>query len=60
MACRLVGQAIFWTNVRILLIEPLETTFSEILIDINAFLYKKMHLKSRLQNGCHFVSASMI
>ena len=37
-------QAIIWTNAGILLIEPLETNFSEILIRIQAFSFKKMHL----------------
>ena len=44
MACRLVG-AIIWTNGGILLIEPLGTNFSDILIEIHAFSFKKMHLK---------------
>ena len=38
-------QAIIWTNARVLLIRPLGTNFSEILIKINTFLFKKMHLK---------------
>ena len=38
-------QAIIWTNVGILLIEPLGTNFSEILIEIITFSVKKMHLK---------------
>ena len=38
-------KAIIWTNARILLIGPLETNVSEILIKIYAFSYKKMHLK---------------
>ena len=38
-------QAIVWTNVRILLIGPLGTNSSEILIEIHAFSFKKMHLK---------------
>ena len=38
-------QAIIWTNAGILLIEPLGTNFSEILIEINTFSCKKMHLK---------------
>ena len=38
-------QAIIWTNARILLIGPLKTTVSEILIEIHSFLFKKMHLK---------------
>ena len=52
-------QAIIWTNARILLIEPLGTNFSEILIEILTFSFKKMHLKCRLENGGHLVSASM-
>ena len=39
-------QAITWTNAGILLIEPLETNFSEILIKIHTFSFKKMHLKT--------------
>ena len=38
-------QAIIWTNAGILLIGPLWTNFSEILIDIPTFSFKKMHLK---------------
>ena len=38
-------QAIFWTNVGILSIEPLETNFSEIVIKIRAVLFKKRHMK---------------
>ena len=38
-------QAIIWTNAGILLIEPLGTNFSEILIGIPTFSFKKMHLK---------------
>ena len=38
-------QAIIWTNDGILLIEPLGTKFSEILIEIRTFSCKKMHLK---------------
>ena len=38
-------QAITWTNAEILLIGPLGTNFSEILIEIYTFWYKKMHLK---------------
>ena len=33
-------QAIIWTNAGILLIEPLGTNFSEILIAINIFSFK--------------------
>ena len=38
-------QAIVWTNAGILLIGPLWTNFSEILIAIHTFSFKKMHLK---------------
>ena len=38
-------QAIIKTNAGILLIWPLGTNFSEILIEINTFSFKKMHLK---------------
>ena len=38
-------QAIIWTNAGILLIGPLRTNFSEILIKFPAFSFKKMHLK---------------
>ena len=52
-------QAIIWTNGGILLIGPLGTNFSEILIEINTFSFKKMHLKMSSGNGGHLVSASM-
>ena len=38
-------QAIIWTNAGILFIGPLGTNFSEILIEIHTFSFKKMHLK---------------
>ena len=38
-------QAIVWINAGILLIEPLGTIFSEILIKIHTCSFKKMHLK---------------
>ena len=38
-------QAIIWTNAGILLIEPLGTNFSEILIEVLKISFKKMHLK---------------
>ena len=38
-------QAIIWTNAGILLIKPLGTNFSEILIEIHTFSFKKIHLK---------------
>ena len=38
-------QAIIWTNAGILLIGPLGTNVSEILIIIHKFSFKKIHLK---------------
>ena len=38
-------QAIFWTNTALLLIGPLGTNFSEILIEILTFSFKKRRLK---------------
>ena len=38
-------QVIIWTNAIILLIGPLKTHFSEILIEIRTFSLEKMHLK---------------
>ena len=38
-------QAIIWTNAGILLIGPLKTNFSEILIEILTFSFKKIRLK---------------
>ena len=38
-------QPIIWTNAGILLIRPLETNFSDILIKIHIFSFKKIHLK---------------
>ena len=52
-------QAIIWTNAGILLTGPLWKNFSEILIKIHKFSWKKMHWKCRLQNRVYFVSAPM-
>ena len=57
MACW--NQAMIWTNAGILLIVPLVTNFSEILIGIYTFAFMKVHLKMT-QNRGHFVSASII
>ena len=38
-------QAIIWANARVLLIGPLGTNFSEILIEIHTFSFKKMCFK---------------
>ena len=43
-------QAIIWTNVGILFIRNLGTNFSEILIKIYSFSFKKMHLKMLSEN----------
>ena len=40
-------QAIIWTNAWILLIQIVETNFSEILIDIHTFSFKEMHLNRK-------------
>ena len=37
-------QAISWNNVGMLLIVPPETNFSEMLIEIHTFSFKKIHL----------------
>ena len=47
-------QAIIWTNVGILLIWPLGTNFSEILIANETFSFKKMHLKKSSAKWCPF------
>ena len=49
-------QAIIWTNAGILLIG---TNFSELLIEIYTFSFKKMHLKMSSAKWRLFVSASM-
>ena len=45
-------QAIIWTIAGILLIGPLGTNFSEILIGIQTFSFKKMHLKMSSAKWC--------
>ena len=52
-------QAIIWTIAGMLLIGPLGTNFSEILIWIQTFSLKKMHLKMSSAKWRPFVSASM-
>ena len=47
-------QAIIWTNAGILLIGPLGTNFSEILIGIKTFSFTKMHLKMSSAIWCPF------
>ena len=53
-------QVIIWTNAGILLMGPLGTNFSGILIGIQTFSFKKFICKCRLRNGVYLVSASMI
>ena len=45
MACPLFGTKLIWTKASILLVRPLETNFSEILIKIHTFSFNKMHFK---------------
>ena len=52
-------QAIILTIAGILLIGPLGTNFSEILIGIQTFPFKKIHLKMSSAKWRPFVSASM-
>ena len=52
-------QAIIWTNAGILSIGPMGTNFSEILIKVHTFSFKKIHLKMPSGNAGHFLSASM-
>ena len=52
-------QAIIWTIAGILLIGPLGTNFSVILIEINTFSFKKIHLKMSSGKWRPLVSASM-
>ena len=47
-------QAIIWTNAGILLIGPLGTNFSEILIEIQTFSLKKTRLKMSSDKCCSF------
>ena len=47
-------QAIIWTNAGILLIRTSGTNFSEILSEIHAFSFKKMHLKMSSAKWCPF------
>ena len=47
-------QAIIWTNAGILLIGPLGTNFIEVLIGIQTFSFKKMHLNMSSAKYCQF------
>ena len=55
-----IKHTIISTNAAILLIGPLGTNISAILIEMYIFQFKKCTWKGRLQNGGHFVSASML
>ena len=48
-------QAIIWTNTGILSTGPLGTNFIEILIGIQTFSFKKMHLKMSSAKCCQFL-----
>ena len=52
-------QAIIWNNAGILLIGPLGTNFAGILIEIQTFSFKKMHVKMSSGKWRPFVSASI-
>ena len=52
-------HAIIWTNAGILLIGPLGIKFNEILIEIHTVHSRKSFTKYCLENGGHFVLASM-
>ena len=52
-------HAVIWTNAGILLFRNLGSNFSEILIEIDTFSSKKMHLKMSSGKWRPFVSASM-
>ena len=51
MACRLYGaKPLYGPMLKALLIGPLGTNLTEILIDIHIFLFRKMHLKMSSAN----------
>ena len=52
-------QAIIWNNAGILLIGRLGKYFNDILLGLQTFIFKKMHLNMSSENGGHFVSLSM-
>ena len=51
-------QAIFWTNTGMLLIIPIETNFSDILIEIHAISFKKMQ-ENALENALWKTTANL-
>ena len=52
-------QAITWTNVGILLIWPLGTNFSAVLIKIHIVLFNKLHVKMSFAKWWSYSSASV-
>ena len=52
-------QAITWTNTDLLLITPVATNFSEILIKIQQFSFKKMHVKNAVCGKAAILSARL-
>ena len=50
-------QATIGTNVGLLSIGPLGANFRDFITEIKTFVFKKMRLKCRLENGGHFVWA---
>ena len=52
-------QALIWTNAGILLIGPLATNFSELLIKIHIFSFKECIWKYSLENVGHLFSVSI-
>ena len=52
-------QVITWANVDLVLVGSWRKNFIEIWIQMQIFPFKKIHLKMSLQNGTHFVSASV-
>ena len=53
-------QAIIWTNIGILLIGPIGTSFCEISVGIQIFSFMKIPLKTSSGNDSHVVSASIV
>ena len=60
MACPWRRQTIIWTNAGIVLIGPLETNFSEILIKHKTVHSQKFIGKYRLRNGDHFAQGGWV
>ena len=52
-------KAIVWNNAGLVLFGPIKTNYNEIFIGIHIFSFKKSIWKCRLENGIHFVLASV-